>query len=211
MPEPMTTTSAVGRPAGLGRGQAAGEPAYGRVHSRQASARAASDGDVAPDQPGAVEGLGRVEAGGQDLVVGVDEDHVRLELPGLGGLHLAVADQDHDVAGVHQPGRGAVDAEHAAAALAGDRVGLQPGAVGDVDDVHELAGQQVGGVEQVLVDGDRADVVQVGLGDGGPVDLALHHGAEHQRVLPIVRGRLSMRRVVPTRAATRIRASVPRR
>ncbi len=42
------------------------------------------------------------------------------------------------------------------AALAGDRVGLQPGAVGDVHDVHELAGQQVGGVEQVLVHRHRA-------------------------------------------------------
>ena len=109
---------------------------------------------------------------------------MRLELLGLGGVHLAVADQDHDVAGVHQAGRGAVDAEHAAAALARDRVGLEPRAVGDVDDVHELAGQQVGGVEEVLVDGDRADVVQVRLGHGGPVDLALHHGPQHQGVPP---------------------------
>ena len=156
-------------------------------------------GQVAPGESGTAERLGRVEAGGEDPVVGVHEDHVRLELPGLGGVHLAVADEDHDVAGVHQPGRGAVDAEHAAAPLAGDRVGLEPRAVGDVDDVHELAGQQVGRVEQVLVDGHRADVVQVGLGDRGPVDLALHHGAEHQSGRPIVRGRLSMSRVLPTR------------
>ncbi len=169
---------------------------------------------------GAVEGLGRVEARGQDPVVGVDEDDVRLELLGLGGVHLAVADQDHDVAGVDQAGGGTVDADHAAAALAGDRVGLDPRAVGDVDDVDELAGQQVGGVEEVLVDGDRADVVQIGLGHGGPVDLALHHGPQHQLlpsltslaglpVVPMTRGMLSIRRVVPSRAATRMRASVP--
>jgi hypothetical protein len=95
-------------------------------------------------------------------------------------VHLAVADQDDDVARVHEAGGGAVDADHAGAALAGDRVGLEAGAVGDVDDVHQLAGQQVGRVEEVLVDGHRADVVQVGLGHGGAVDLALHHGAEHQ-------------------------------
>ena len=91
-------------------------------------------------------------------------------------------------------------------------------------DEDQLAGQQVGGVEQVLVDGHRADVVEVGLGDRGPVDLGLHHGAQHQ-VFPseVVEaadavpaggtdraktiGRLSISRVVPTLAATRIRPS----
>ena len=102
-----------------------------------------------------------------------------------------------------------ISALQAAAARAGDRVGLEPGAVGDVDDVHQLAGQQVGGVEQVLVDGDRADVVQVGLCHGRAVDLALHHGAQHQEppAGPRVRGRLSISRVVPRRAATSTRAS----
>ena len=86
---------------------------------------------------------------------------------------------------MHEAGGGAVDADDARAALAGDRVRLQAGAVVDVDDVDELAGQQVGGVEQVLVDGDRADVVQVGLRHRGAVDLGLHHRAHHgQSTLP---------------------------
>jgi hypothetical protein len=52
----------------------------------------------------------------------------------LGLVHEAVADQDDQVAGVHEVRGGAVDADDAAAALAGDDVGLQAGAVGDVDD-----------------------------------------------------------------------------
>ena len=45
---------------------------------------------------------------GRLVVVRVHEDHVRLELTCLGGLHLAVGDQDDDVPGVHQPGGGAL-------------------------------------------------------------------------------------------------------
>ena len=126
---------------------------------------------------------------------------------------MPVGDEDHEVAGVHQVRRGAVDADHAAAALAGDDVGLQPRAVGDVDDRDLLARQQVGGLHQVLVDGHRADVVQVGLRHRGPVDLGLQHRAEHVSSPLLVAARratpatLSIRRVEPTRAATSSRAS----
>src|SRR4029079_9987206 len=60
-----------------------------------------------------------------------------------------------------------------------DDVGLQSSAVGDVDDLHLLARTQVGDLHQLLVDRDRADVVEVGLRDGGAMDLVLHHRAEH--------------------------------
>ena len=64
---------------------------------------------------------------------------------------------------------------------AGDHVGLQARPVGDVHDRHLLAGEQIGGLHQILVDGDRAHVVQIGLGDRGAVDLRLEHVArEHQ-------------------------------
>ena len=36
---------------------------------------------------------------------------LRLAGAGLRLLHLAVGDEDHQVAGVHQPGRGTVDAD----------------------------------------------------------------------------------------------------
>ena len=65
------------------------------------------------------------------------------------------------------------------AALAGDRVGLEAGAVVDVDDVDLLVLADVGGLEQIAVDRDRADVVQVAVGDGRAVDLGLQHRAVH--------------------------------
>ena len=53
----------------------------------------------------------------------------------------------------------------------------------DVDDVDQLAGQQIGRVEEIGVDGHGSDVVQVGLGDRGAVDLGLEHGAQHEALL----------------------------
>ena len=143
------------------------------------------------------------------MVVLVHVDDVRLESLRLLGGHLRVGDEDDQVTGVDQVGGGAVDPQDPRPALARDGVGLQPGTVGDVDDGDQLAGEDVRGVEEIGVDGDRADVVEVCLGDRGAVDLAGHHGAQtSHRDAPIVRLMLSMSRVVPRRAAMRIRASV---
>src|SRR5699024_4387401 len=128
----------------------------------------------------------------------------------------------------HAVGGGAVEAADARPALAGEGGGGQPGAVVDGDDVDLLALEQVGRVHEVGIDRARAHVVQVGLRDGGPVDLGLEHGALHQispctsaaisacwaatvasaaatKPVPIATPTLSMSRVVPTRAATRRR------
>jgi hypothetical protein len=101
------------------------------------------------------------------------------ECPRLGVRHLGIADDDHQIAGVDEVRRGPVDPDHTGSALALDDVRLQPGAVGDVHDVHELAGQQIGGVDQIGVDGHGSHVVQVGLGDGGSVDLGLEQSTQH--------------------------------
>ena len=60
-------------------------------------------------------------------------------------------------------GRRSVQTDGAAAALPLDYISLQPLAVVDVDDLHLFAGDQVGRVEQVLVDRDAAYVAEVGL------------------------------------------------
>src|SRR5690606_33804216 len=97
---------------------------------------------------------------------------------------LRVADQDDQVAGPDQVGGRTVDPDHAGATLALDDVRLQPVSVGDVQDVHQLARQQVGGVHQLRVHRDGTDVVEVRLGDGGTVDLRLEHGAQHDARTP---------------------------
>ena len=45
--------------------------------------------------------------------------------------------------------------------------------------VHLLVLTDVGQLHQAGVEGDRADVVEIGTGDGRPVDLRLHHDPSH--------------------------------
>src|SRR5439155_24661645 len=99
-------------------------------------------------------------------------------------------------------------------ALPGDGVCLEAGPVIDVQDVHLLVLEDVGGIQQVRVDRDRAHVVQVAPRDRGAVVLGLEHHALHQaRAFPGSGRRgfdapsgasktLSIRRTSPMRAAS---------
>jgi hypothetical protein len=184
-------------------------------------------------QAEAVRHVAAVVADLDDPVVRVDEDDLRLEGPRLVVVHRGIRDDDDGVAGGDQPRRGAVDAHDAGAPLPLDRVGGQPVAVVDVNDVDLFARQQARGVHEVAVDRQGPDVVQVGLRHRGPVDLGVEHEALHGHVPrgrwsavgqvaldstsektssapppgPTVIGRLSMSRVVPTRPATASSAS----
>ena len=80
---------------------------------------------------------------------------------------------------VDQARGGAVDLHRPRPPLAGDRVGLEARAVVDVEHVHLLVLEDVGRAQQIRVDRDRADVVQVAVGDRRPVDLGLEHHALH--------------------------------
>src|SRR5581483_4425575 len=146
-------------------------------------------------------------------VVDVDDD--RGEPLQLGVLVVGVGDDDHSVAGVNQAGGGAVEGDPPRAA--DDGVGLEPGAVVDVEDGHLLPLEDVGQLHEPRIERDRADVVEVGPGHPRPVDLRLHHRAAHRPSrsgatptprsttapsAPTWMDRLSMRRTAPTRAAT---------
>src|SRR5690606_22896780 len=200
--KPSSTPSTSARPGGC-LGAVVGEGHAARLDVERDVRRGRRD----------LSGLG---ADVTDAVVLVDEDDGGGVGAGVGVAEHPVGDDDDEVAGVDVVGGGAVDLHLAAAALAGDDVGGEPRAVGDVDDVDLLAGQQVRGVEEVGVHGEGADVVQVGGGHGGTVDLADEHrpvqraGRRHRqwssRRWTVV---LSMSRVPPTQAATASSAAPP--
>ena len=86
---------------------------------------------------------------------------------------------NHDVALLHQARRCAVQAHHTAAALAGNGVGFKALAIVVVDDGDFFVNANTGGIQQILVNGDAADIIQIGFGNGGAVNLAAEHGTEH--------------------------------
>ena len=114
-----------------------------------------------------------------DAVVAIHEHHLGPVATGLGLFEVAEGGQDHDVARGHEVGRGTVDADHTRARRADEGVGAEAVAVADVPDVDLLVLEDAGGLHQIGVDGDRTLVVEVGLGDGGTVDLAQEHASAH--------------------------------
>src|SRR5215210_984444 len=151
---------------------------------------------------------------GHDPVVAGHVDDPRTVIGQLDLVVAAVGEQDHGVAAGHHSRRRAVELHLAGAALARDRVRGQPGPVVYVEHLDLLVLGDVGGLEQIEVDGHRSDVVQVAIGHRRPVDLRLQHHALHQLVyLPLSGARpgrtvvLSISRATPTRAATASRVS----
>lgn len=106
----------------------------------------------------------------QAIGVRVGEHHAGLEGCRFLGIDDAVGHNYHDVALLHLAGCGTVEANHARTALTGYCVGVEALAVVVVDDIHALAFHYSGGIHQILVNGDAANVVQIGTGDSDAVD-----------------------------------------
>lgn len=133
-----------------------------------------------PAKPGNVYAASHIEIRLHQLVRRrVGEDDRRLERLGLLEVHQGVGHDDDDVVRLHLAGSGAVQADAARAAFALDDVGLEALAVVVVHDGHLLAGNHVGSVQQVFVDGDAAHVVEVGLGDAGAMDFRFQNFNKH--------------------------------
>src|SRR5512145_3209823 len=114
-----------------------------------------------------------------DAVVVIDENQLGLETLALCFRHLGEGGDDEQVAhGGAARGR-AVDRDDAGAAFAADGVGDETLAIVDVPDVNLFVLHQVGGGQQVFVDGAGAFVMQLAVGDGGAVDLGFEQGAVH--------------------------------
>jgi hypothetical protein len=109
----------------------------------------------------------------------IDVDHARPVSRRFVGREPPVAGEDDEVPRLHEVRGGAVDADLARPALAGDDVRRQPRAVGHVVDVDLLVLDEAGGLREVEVDRDGADVVEVGAGDGGAMELAEEEVAQH--------------------------------
>ncbi len=125
--------------------------------------------------------LGRVGAQGHDAIALIDVHHPGCVIGDLPVVQHLEGHDDDQVARIDQMRcRPPIDPDHPRSRPPPrDRVRGQARTVGDVHDVDLLALEDIGGSHQVLVDGDRSYVVQIGLGDGGAVHLAPQHGSEH--------------------------------
>ena len=94
-----------------------------------------------------------------NMVVSVNECDGRLPALHHGFWNLAVGHNDDQIAEVHEVRSGTVELDDTGASRTGDRVGGQAIAIVHVRNVDSLPGRNVRRVQQVLIDGDRTDVV----------------------------------------------------
>src|SRR5437016_5932639 len=76
--------------------------------------------------------------------------------------------------------RRTVDAYDSASSRTFERVGLEATPARHVPDGDLLMRQDVGGAHQIGIEGDGALVIEVGMGDGGAVDLGLEDRPAHR-------------------------------
>ena len=93
------------------------------------------------------------------------ENHTWLECFCLLKVHESIGNDDADIAHLHLACGGTIETYATAASLTFYNIGFESLTVVVINNLHLLAGDHVGSIEQVLVDGDTAHIVEVGLGD----------------------------------------------
>ena len=97
--------------------------------------------------------------------------------------HRAVTHDDHFVTRARTTSGCAVETDDAAAGSAGDSVRCKALAVVDVDNIYLFILTNAARLQKVTVNGDRADIVEFGLSDGGAMNLRLKHFDLHDFIL----------------------------
>ena len=113
------------------------------------------------------------------LVLTVDENDDGVQGFELVGLEIPDRENDHLVSGMENSGRRAVETHLAAAALAGQGIGLPMLPVREIVDVQHLVGPDAGFLEEKLIDGYGTDIIELGLGHHGPMDLGYAGSDQH--------------------------------
>ncbi len=113
-------------------------------------------------------------------VILIWENNPRLKRFCFFKIQPGVTNNDEDIPYLYPAGGGTVEANHARASFTFDDVGFEAFTIVVVDDLHAFALNEVGCVQQVFINGDAADVVQVGLRDLNPVNFGFESLDQHR-------------------------------
>ena len=108
---------------------------------------------------------------GSEAVVFAWEDDAGREGTGFRGRHLCIGHDNDGVTHLYLASCSAIETNATAVAWTCDDVRVETFAIHVVDNMDALACEEVGGIHEVLVNGDTAHIMEVGLRDGGTVNL----------------------------------------
>src|SRR5512146_1491533 len=125
--------------------------------------------------------------GADKLILLVDKNHGRNEIRHLARLQPGFSHDDDLVATVKMPRRWTVQADVAPARFAFDYVCLPEDAVREIGDVHILKWANATSLKQLPINRDRSNVVQIGLSNGGLMNLGHADSDEQSNSSPRIR------------------------
>src|SRR5579875_1555435 len=108
-------------------------------------------------------------------VVRIDVNHPRLMAARRGFFHRCKCRDDHDIVRIAFMRGGAVEANLARSGGCGNRVGLQPLAVGHIPHMHHLVFEDARFFQEQTIDGDTALVVTIDAGQTHAMQLGSQH------------------------------------
>jgi len=97
--------------------------------------------------------------------------------------HQGIVHDDDLVTRLYQQGGGTVQFDLAAAPRPFEDVGLKALTIVAIGNRHHVVDAHPGGIQKVLIDGDRADVVGQSRGNRGPVNLAVEDVSQHMKMV----------------------------
>ena len=109
------------------------------------------------------------------FVLLINKKHRRLVLASFFRSQRAVTHDDHFVARTSAASGSAVETNDTAAGFTGNGICRKSLAVVDVDDVDFFFFSNAACLQKIAVDGNRSDVVEFGLRDGGAMNFRLEH------------------------------------
>jgi hypothetical protein len=114
-----------------------------------------------------------------DVILFINKDHMRYQRTDFLLIILAITDDNDDITFRVKAGGCPIQTDNTGTTSASNRVRLQARTVRDVDHLHLFVWIDVGGLQQVLINRDTADVMEVCLGHSSTVDLPFTHCALH--------------------------------
>src|SRR5450755_4646563 len=115
-----------------------------------------------------------------NVIIGIHKNDMRLQRTNFLLVVLPITDNNNDITLGGQTSGSSIQADDTRTASTSDSIGFQASSIIDIDHLHLFIRIDVGGVQQILINGDTADVVEVGLRNCCAVNFPFAHCALHK-------------------------------
>ena len=105
-----------------------------------------------------------------------------MKLTSLFRCHLCVSHNDDHIVRLHKTGGSSIEADTARSTFTFNNIGNEALAIVIVHNMYLLTFEHASCIHQILVDGNAAHIVEIGLGDTGTMYLRFQYSNQHRLI-----------------------------